>query len=246
MSKRGTALGISLVIALAVVAVVAFVLTRSDDKAKDTARVEGPTNAAVDAQVRNSVVRVSGRACGQIQEGSGWVSTSGLVVTTAHVVAGEDRTTVEDVNGRKYQATVVAFDAGLDLAVLRVRDLTAPGLTLEFGRVGDVGTVYGHPDDGALRAVPARVAEKIVAAGTNIYRTGSSRRSVYVLATSVDELSANGGALVNANGDVIGVVFAADPVHHDATYYAVADDEVRAVLETVDHAQVATGPCIVG
>jgi hypothetical protein len=42
-----------------------------------------------------SVVRVLGTACGLGVEGSGWVAGDGLVVTNAHVVAGEDDTTVQ-------------------------------------------------------------------------------------------------------------------------------------------------------
>ncbi len=42
-----------------------------------------------------SVVRVLGTACGLAIEGSGWVARPGVVVTNAHVVAGEHDTTVE-------------------------------------------------------------------------------------------------------------------------------------------------------
>src|SRR5205085_7840555 len=42
-----------------------------------------------------SVVRVVGTACGLGIEGSGWVAGPGLVVTNAHVVAGENDTRVE-------------------------------------------------------------------------------------------------------------------------------------------------------
>src|SRR3954470_23192041 len=42
-----------------------------------------------------SVVRVLGTACGLGIEGSGWIAPGGLVVTNAHVVAGEDDTTVQ-------------------------------------------------------------------------------------------------------------------------------------------------------
>ena len=41
-----------------------------------------------------SVVKLLGTACGLGIEGSGWVAGPGLVVTNAHVVAGEDDTTV--------------------------------------------------------------------------------------------------------------------------------------------------------
>ena len=42
-----------------------------------------------------SVVRVLGTACGLGVQGSGWVAGNGIVVTNAHVVAGQDDTTVQ-------------------------------------------------------------------------------------------------------------------------------------------------------
>jgi hypothetical protein len=85
---------------------------------------EAKITPEVDRTVRQSIVKVSGRACRQIQEGSGWVTTDGLIVTNAHVVAGEGKTEVEDSEGQEYNATVVAFDPVRDLAVLAVDTCT--------------------------------------------------------------------------------------------------------------------------
>ena len=46
-------------------------------------------------------------------------------------------------------------------------------------------------------------------------------------------------------GEVIGVAFAIDP-GRDGTSYALTDDEVRAVLDTVDFQGADTGRCLVG
>src|SRR4029078_11088674 len=70
-----------------------------------------------------SVVRVLGTACGLGVEGSGWVARPGLVVPAAHVVAGEQDTTVTTLFGETLGAEAVAFDSRNDVAVLRV-----PGL----------------------------------------------------------------------------------------------------------------------
>src|SRR5579859_1902933 len=68
---------------------------------------------------RRSVVRVVGSACGLGIEGSGWVAAGDLVVTNAHVVAGESDTVVQ-VDGLPpgLQARVVVFDPHNDVAVL--------------------------------------------------------------------------------------------------------------------------------
>ena len=204
-------------------------------------------NQAVNLRVRASTVKVTGRACDEIQEGSGWVAAPGIVVTNAHVVAGEHSTSVIGPTGRTLQATVIAFDPVRDVSVLDVPGLRARPLSMTKGGVGVVGAVYGHPRGGALTASPARVGDEIVAVGTDIYRTGSSRRQVYVLA-SVLAPGDSGGALVNRDGSVIGMAFAIDP-GRNATAYALTDAEITPVLDQVrggDAQSVDTGRCLVG
>jgi S1-C subfamily serine protease len=200
----------------------------------------------VDTVVRRSIVKVTGSACNQIQDGSGWVAAPGLVVTNAHVVAGEKSTNVIDESGTRLPATVVTFDPVRDLAVLSVPRLTVSALALADGHKGDVGAVYGHPGGGDLKEAPARIGEEIVAVGTNIYRTSKSRRHVFVLAASLAP-GDSGGALVNSNGAVIGVAFAIDP-GRSGTSYALTNEEVRPVLDAAAHRSVSladTGACLV-
>ena len=95
---------------------------------------EPPSSAAVQAAKRaaaGSTVQVLGQGCaaGFLNEGSGFVAAPGYVVTNAHVVAGVTDTWVRFTN-RDFDATVVTFEPNLDLAVLRVPDLTAPALPL--------------------------------------------------------------------------------------------------------------------
>src|SRR5581483_612416 len=71
------------------------------------------------------VVKVLGTACGVGVEGSGWFAGRHLVVTAAHVVAGEGVTSVQvpgDVLPSR-PADVVVFDAHNDIAVLRVTEI---------------------------------------------------------------------------------------------------------------------------
>ena len=201
--------------------------------------------AAVDATVRNSIVKVTGNACDEIQDGSGWVASPGIVVTDAHVVAGERSTTVIDRTGVTYTAIVIEFDPVRDLAILSVPKLRAAPLTLATGSVGEVGAVYGHPGGGPLTAAPARIGEEILAVGTNIYRTASSRRHVFVLAAALAP-GDSGGALVNRDGAVVGVAFAIDP-GHSGTSYALTNAEVRPALSAAlgTNAVADTGSCLV-
>jgi len=97
-----------------------------------------------------SVVRVLGTACGLGVEGSGWVAAHGLVVTNAHVVAGESDTTVEVGGGPPNLATeLVDFDPHDDIAVLRVPSLSEPPLTLAASPAsGTSAAILGYPLDG--------------------------------------------------------------------------------------------------
>jgi S1-C subfamily serine protease len=200
-------------------------------------------SAAIDAHIRPSTVEVEGVACDRIQEGSGWVAAPGLVVTNAHVVAGERRTQALTIGGATLTATVVAFDPDADVAILSVPGLHAPALTMASPTVGMTGAVYGHPRGGPLAVIPARIAQDIVAVGTDIYRTSSSRRHVLVLATSLQP-GDSGGALVNTDGTVVGMAFATDPGQAH-TGYALTTEEIRAVLATAGTTRVGTGSCLV-
>src|SRR3954468_4314899 len=92
------------------------------------AKVGAPEPAiAHDADVRRagrSVVKVLGSACGLGIEGSGWVARPDLVVTNAHVVAGEDDTVVQvGGTGPRLRAHAIAFETKDNIAVLRVDGL---------------------------------------------------------------------------------------------------------------------------
>ena len=112
--------------------------------------------AAVDARVRASTVMVDGRACDEIQEGSGWVAAPGLVVTNAHVVAGEQH------DDRRRHATGAALPATVDRVRpdARRRGARVPGARARRAarrwrpaRSATVGAVYGHPGGGAAPGV---------------------------------------------------------------------------------------------
>jgi len=199
------------------------------------------------ARVSQSVVKVEGRACNLIQQGSGFVAADDLVVTNAHVVAGESETIVLTPEGRRLDAVVVEFDPNRDLAVLRVVVLDLAPLERGNGDVGTTGSVIGYPGGGQQQESPARIVEEITAQGTDIYRDEPTDRGVFVLAAAL-EPGDSGGALFDAQGRVVGLAFAIDPGDVN-TSYALTGDEVD---HSLDRAQrngastpVSTGPCLV-
>jgi S1-C subfamily serine protease len=203
---------------------------------------------ALSNRVSPAVVKVEGRSCDTIQQGSGFVAANGLVVTNAHVVAGERFTTVTVPSQGRLDALVVAFDPARDLAVLRVRGLTVAPLAIADAQIDETGGVFGYPGGGPEQQASARVAQRIVAQGTDIYRSGPTRRDVLVLAAKLFPGN-SGGPFVDDKGRVAGVAFAVDP-GAASTAYALATDEVTAVLHPVEVAGggqlVDTGNCING
>ena len=122
--------------------------------AADRARLPGVRAAS------RSVVRVLGTACGLAIEGSGWVAAPDLVVTNAHVVAGEQDTTVE-VGGDAPAARrePIAFDPDDDIAILRVRGPRAAraAVSRPIRRRARAGAILGYPENGPFDVEPARI-----------------------------------------------------------------------------------------
>jgi S1-C subfamily serine protease len=176
------------------------------------ADVPAPDNAIVYAHgvsaASSSVVKVLGNACGFGIEGSGWVAGTGLVVTNAHVVAGETSTVVQLRGvGPDLRAHVLVFDPHNDIAVLSVPGLSAPVLRLAGNPAsGESAAILGFPLNHGFKVVPARLGATQLTNTTNAYGNPAMRRisSLRGLVQSGN----SGGPLVDAGGQVIGTVFA--------------------------------------
>lgn len=199
-------------------------------------------SAEVSARVVESTVKVEGVACDRLQDGSGFVVGDDLVVTNAHVVAGEESTEVERSDGTRVEAEVVAFDPERDLAVLSAPGLDRPALSVGDADEGDVGGVYGHPGGGPLEISPYEIAQEVQARGSDIYDRNATERAVFLLATELAP-GDSGSALVNGDGEVVGVAFAIAPDRDDVGY-ALTDAELRAVLDGDLSTPVDAGPCL--
>jgi S1-C subfamily serine protease len=193
-------------------------------------------------QAAPSVVRVLGSACGLAVSGSGWVARAGLVVTAAHVVAGQDDTHVELVDGRGFEAATVAFDARNDVAVLRVDGLRARPLPLGEATSGQAVAILGYPGNGSFAARPGRIGRTTMVISEDAYGRGPVSRTVTSLRGVVEDGN-SGGPAVNARGAVETTVFAAR-VGSDGGF-GVPPSVVREALDRA-RGRVDTGPCAVG
>ncbi len=179
------------------------------------------------AAVAPSVVRVIGKGCDGMIQGSGWVVAANRVVTNAHVVAGTDDVSVR-AGWQDLPASVVAFDPNLDMAILAV-SLDAPALP----RVDPLtsqqdAVVLGYPDNGPFTATSVRVRSETTVRATDIYHENVGAREVYSMYGSIHPGN-SGGPVIDLQGRVAGTVFARSTVDED-TAYAVTDEAARALL----------------
>jgi S1-C subfamily serine protease len=189
-----------------------------------------------------SVVRVLGTACGLGVEGSGWIAAPDLVVTNAHVVAGESDTTVTPAGSSSLlDATPVHYDPHNDLSLLHVNGLGGRPLSLSPDvQSGTPGAVLGYPENGPFTIAPARVGVTGPVVTEDSYGQGPITRELTALRGEVRSGN-SGGPLVDGAGRVMGTVFASTTQGKPGGY-AVPNDVVASALSD-SSGEVSTGAC---
>lgn len=209
------------------------------------ASLPDPDPSVIDIDVARatypSVVEVVGSSCGVNAQGSGWVAARRLVVTNAHVVAGQDDTRVNTPGGQSLRADIVYLDASNDVAVLRVPDLASPSLSLSRQPTrGDTVVLLGYPRGGPLQADYATAGRATKVIAPDALNRSRGFRTVVPLRASV-EPGESGGPIINASGEVVSMIFGAT---HDG------DGSVGVPLSALQTAlsaelrPVPPGPCL--
>lgn len=135
--------------------------------------------------------------------GSGVVfSEDGLIVTVAHILEGAETVRVRFLDGVQTEGEVVGVAVEVDIAVIRVdrTDLVPASFSLEKPRVGQLAVAVGSPF-----TLESTVTAGIISA---VDRTNCPEqdRCLSMLQTDAAINPGNsGGALVNRNGEVVGI-----------------------------------------
>jgi uncharacterized membrane protein required for colicin V production len=191
----------------------------------------------------DDVVRVLGTACGVGVEGSGWFATHDLVVTAAHVVAGERDTGVEIPGSQGvHPVEVVAFDAHDDIAILRV-GVDHAALSLVDPQPGAAVAIVGYPEDGPLQSTPGRIGPTAAALTQDAYGNGPVARTITAVAGDIRH-GDSGAPAIDAGGAVESTIFAARLGAPGG--YGVPASVVRRVLDSAATGSVSTGNCASG
>jgi len=206
-----------------------------------TGPLDGPI--AGDRAVRvaaGSVVRVLGSACGLGISGSGWVASPGVVVTAAHVVAGErDTSVVAPGSAQRLDAQVIGFDSKNDIAVLRIHGLGARPLALADPEEKRPVGIVGYPLNGPLDVEPGRIGRTDRVLTDDAYGHGPVERTITSLAGVVRHGN-SGGPAIDSDGRVQATVFASRVGSTGG--YGIPAEVVRKVLADA-HEPISTGPC---
>lgn len=174
------------------------------------------------------------------QRGSGSgvaISADGYIVTNNHVVDQADELVVTLNNKKDYKAKVVGKDPSTDLAVIKIEADNLPHLTFANSdnvHLGQWVLAIGYPLNLETTVTSGIVSAKSRSIGINS-RNSSSPIESFIQTDAAVNPGNSGGALVNTDGDVIGINSAiASPTGSYAGYaYAIPSNLVQKVVSDI-------------
>ncbi len=171
----------------------------------------------------------------QKASGSGVIYTEdGYIITNNHVVAGADEINVTLKNRKTYKATVVGADPSSDLAVIKIDAKNLPYVV--WGNSDDVKLgqwvlAIGYPLNLDVTVTAGIVSAKARAIGINERQSQTPIESFIQTDAAVNQGN-SGGALINTDGQLIGINSAiASPTGYYSGYsYAIPVNIVKKVV----------------
>lgn len=196
------------------------------------------TNGSFDFWNRNSIGASSGS--GVI------ISSDGYIVTNNHVVEGGDNIGVTLNDKREFKAELIGTDASTDLALIKIKSKKKDLPFLEFGnsdslRTGEWVIAVGNPFN-----LESTVTAGIVSAkGRSIdILEGQDRIESFIQTDAAVNPGNSGGALVNTNGELVGINTAiiTRSGRYEGYSFAVPANLVRKVIKDLrDYGMVQRG-----
>lgn len=180
-----------------------------------------------------SVARVAGTACLRPIIASAVVVGHGLALTVAHAIAGaDDDLSIITLERAEHAVRVVGFDPDRDLALLSVDGLDAPALPFGSAVAGDVGVIAAVSGALELNLIEYHVLRVVEAHSGNIYDQGRVERAALDIEADIAP-GVSGAALIDADGAIVGMVFA-ESRDREGGAYALEASEIRSFLDSVD------------
>jgi len=174
----------------------------------------------------------------QRASGSGVIITEdGYIITNNHVVDGADEINVTLANKKSYKATVIGADASSDIAVIKIESKNLPYLVYgnsDEAKLGQWVLAIGYPLNLDVTVTAGIVSAKSRSIGINDRQSINSIESFIQTDAAVNPGN-SGGALINTNGELIGINSAiASPTGSYAGYsYAIPVNIVKKVVTDI-------------
>lgn len=130
------------------------------------------------------------------------ISNDGYVITNFHVIEAAEEIEITTHNGKKFDASLIGADPETDLAVLKIDNLALPNIILgniNNLNVGDSVLAIGNPF-----GVGQTVTMGIVS-GLGRNQLGISTFENFIQTDAAINPGNSGGALVDVNGDLVGI-----------------------------------------
>ena len=169
----------------------------------------GELSAQGVAGAERMALRVRNVGCGSLSTGSGFALDEHTVVTNRHVVEESAELQVSTYDGRDLDVVSVSRAAVADLALIRTAEPlpAVPGLGHGDPAVGTAVTVVGYPSGGALTTSGGAVLGTV----PDPLATGMDQ---VIVTDAVVAGGSSGSAALDADGRVVGVVYAGDAEGH--------------------------------
>ena len=174
----------------------------------------------------------------QMASGSGVIiSDDGYIVTNNHVVAGADEVNVTLSDRKIYTAKVIGADPSYDLAVVKIDAKNLPFMLYGSSndtKIGQWVLAIGYPLNLDATVTAGIISAKSRHLGLNRDRTGGQALAVesFIQTDAAVNMGNSGGALINTNGQLIGInsAIASPTGYYNGYSYAIPVDIVKKVI----------------
>lgn len=186
----------------------------------------------------------------QMASGSGVIiSDDGFIVTNNHVVAGADQVAVTLSDRKTYTAKVIGADPSYDLAVIKIDAKNLPYLLYgnsNDAKIGQWVLAIGYPLNLEATVTAGIISAKSRSLGLNRDKSGNQAGAVesYLQTDAAVNMGNSGGALINTNGQLIGInsAIASPTGYYNGYSYAIPVDIVKKVVnDLVKYGSVQRG-----
>ena len=171
------------------------------------------------------------------------VSPDGLIITNYHVIEDASEIEVTSNKNKTYMAEIIGSDPATDLAVLKIKTNESlpfiPFGDSESARIGEWVLAVGNPFN-----LNSTVTAGIISAKSRDLNERDSKNQSFIQTDAAVNMGNSGGALVNTNGELIGINTAISSITGGFVGYsfAVPSNIVRKVFEDlIEYGNVQKG-----